>query len=368
LCTICFLTGFDAKRLKKLYLARVIQDHNLLQTLTRVNRPYKKYKYGYVVDFADISKAFNRTNKLYFDELQEQLGDEMQLYSNLFKSPEEIAQEIEEIKEVLFQFDTENRELFSQQIAQVTDKGLLIRLVKALRTAKELKNLIAINGYEALDGEADFEVWNRLLIEAQNRLDNINYVESLGKEDESINIINTALEDIVFQFIKVSESELVLADEFKDMLRKTRETLRDNFDQQDPAFVSLREELERIFKKKNLSEVSQEDLAENMPLLRKIHERAKELNRQNSNIKAKYSQDEKFARVHKRLLEKGTLTQKQLQLQAALLKVKSQADESIQNSEDILRNETFFKRFMMQLVIKEFKNEQKMRIDYPTTE
>ncbi|GMQ24801.1 DEAD/DEAH box helicase family protein [Algoriphagus sp. oki45] len=362
------LTGFDAKRLKKLYLARVIQDHNLLQTLTRVNRPYKKYKYGYVVDFADISKAFNRTNKLYFEELQEQLGDEMKLYSNLFKSPEEIAQEIEEIKEVLFQFDTENRELFSQQIAQVTDKGLLIRLVKALRTAKELKNLIAINGYEALDGEADFEVWNRLLIEAQNRLDNINYVESLGKEDDSVNIINTALEDIVFQFIKVSESELVLADEFKDMLRKTRETLRDNFDQQDPAFVSLREELERIFKKKNLSEVSQEDLAENMPLLRKIHERAKELNRQNSNIKSKYSQDEKFARVHKRLLEKGTLTQKQLQLQVALLKVKSQADESIQNSEDILRNETFFKRFMMQLVIKEFKNEQKMRIDYPTTE
>src|SRR5690606_17043300 len=69
------LTGFDAKRLKKLYLARVIQDHNLLQTLTRVNRPYKNYQYGYVVDFADISKAFDRTNQLYFQELQEQLGD-----------------------------------------------------------------------------------------------------------------------------------------------------------------------------------------------------------------------------------------------------------------------------------------------------
>jgi type I restriction enzyme R subunit len=362
------LTGFDAKRLKKLYLARVIQDHNLLQTLTRVNRPYKKYRYGYVVDFADISKAFNRTNKLYFEELQDQLGDEMALYSNLFKSPEEIQQEIEEIKEILFQFDTENRELFSRQIAQITDKGLLIRIVKALRTAKELKNLIALNGYEGMEGLVDFEVWNRLLIEAQNRLDNINYVESLGNEDETTNIINTALEDIVFQFIKVSESELVLADEFKDMLRKTRESLRDNFDQQDPAFVSLREELERIFKKKNLSEVNQEDLVENMPLLRRIHEKAKELNRENGNLKAKYAQDEKFARVHKRLLESGGLTQKQVQLQAALEKVKSQADESIQNSEDIMGNEAFFKRFMMQLVIKEFKNEQKMAIDYSTTQ
>ncbi|WP_020395220.1 type I restriction endonuclease subunit R [Thiolinea disciformis] len=34
------LTGFDAKRLKKLYLGRVIRDHNLLQALTRVNRTY----------------------------------------------------------------------------------------------------------------------------------------------------------------------------------------------------------------------------------------------------------------------------------------------------------------------------------------
>ncbi len=46
------LTGFDAPRLKKLYLGRVIKDHNLLQALTRVNRPYKGYRYGYVVDFA----------------------------------------------------------------------------------------------------------------------------------------------------------------------------------------------------------------------------------------------------------------------------------------------------------------------------
>src|SRR5690606_14943859 len=34
------LTGFDAPRLKKLYIGRVIKAHNLLQTLTRVNRTY----------------------------------------------------------------------------------------------------------------------------------------------------------------------------------------------------------------------------------------------------------------------------------------------------------------------------------------
>ena len=112
------LTGFDSKRLKKLYIGRVIKDHNLLQTLTRVNRPYKSFRYGYVVDFADIRKEFDATNKAYFDELQEELGDEVKTYSNLFKTNEEIEEEIQEIKEKLFYYDLENSEKFSQQITK----------------------------------------------------------------------------------------------------------------------------------------------------------------------------------------------------------------------------------------------------------
>ena len=58
-------TGFDAPRLKKLYLNRNVRAHNLLQTLTRVNRPYKDQKYGYVVDFADIEEEYEKTNGQY---------------------------------------------------------------------------------------------------------------------------------------------------------------------------------------------------------------------------------------------------------------------------------------------------------------
>lgn len=50
------LTGFDAPRLKRLYFGRKLKDHNLLQALTRINRPYKDNRYGYVIDFADIKK------------------------------------------------------------------------------------------------------------------------------------------------------------------------------------------------------------------------------------------------------------------------------------------------------------------------
>lgn len=362
------LTGFDAKRLKKLYLARVIQDHNLLQTLTRVNRPYKKYQYGYVVDFADISKAFDRTNKMYFDELQDQLGDEMEMYSHLFKSEQEIEDELKEIKETLFHYDTENRELFSQQIEQLSDKKELLRLIKALRTAKELKNIIAVNGYDALHGIEDFNVLNGLLLIAQNRIDNLNFVESIGNEEASKNLLNTALEDIIFQFIKIDESELVLADEFKDILRKARESLQHNFDQQDIHFVTLREELERLFKKKNLNEVTQHDMVENMHLLQKIYDKAKELNRKNALLKAKYENDEKYTRIHKRLTEKGTLNAKESQLHRALMQVKQQVDEKLINQDDLRKNEPYFKRYLLQLVVQEFKKNENIPLDYATTE
>lgn len=362
------LTGFDAHRLKKLYLARVIQDHNLLQTLTRVNRPYKKYKYGYVVDFADISKQFDRTNRLYFDELQEQLGDEMEMYSNLFKTPEEISKEIEEIRETLFHYDTVNRELFSQQIEQITDKAELLRLIKALRLAKELKNIIAVNGYEALDGIGDFEVWNSLLSTAQARLDNLNFLESIGTDEATQNLLNTVLEDVVFQFIKVGEEELKLADEFKEILRRTRESLQENFDPKDPVFVNLREELERIFKKRNLNELSQLNMVENMQLLRKIYDRAKELNRTNNLLRAKYEYDEKYARIHKRLTEKPILNAKEMQLYRALMQVKNQVDLKLEGQENLIENDAYFEKYLMQLVVNEFRKKEQITLDYNTAQ
>ena len=362
------LTGFDSNRLKKLYLARVVHDHNLLQTLTRVNRPYKKYQYGYVVDFADISKQFDRTNRLYFDELQEELGDEMSIYSHLFKTEDEIKQELDEIRETLFHYNSDNRELFAQQVEQITDKQELNRLIKALQLARELKSMIALNGYEALHGIADFDFWNSMLSTARARLDNLNLLENIGNEEATQNLLNTALEDVLFQFIKVGEEELKLADEFKEMLRKTREALQDNIDQRDPEFVNLREELERIFKKRNLNELSQLNMGENMQLLKKIYDRTKELNRKNNLLRVKYANDAKYARIHKRLTEKGQLNSKEMQLYRALMQVKQQVDNKLEGQEDLVGNDGYFDRYLMQMVVNEFRRNENIQLDFLTTE
>lgn len=64
--------------MKRLYLGRKIKAHNLLQTLTRVNRPYKDYQFGYVIDFADISKEFDKTNRAYLEELNQEYDPKTQ--------------------------------------------------------------------------------------------------------------------------------------------------------------------------------------------------------------------------------------------------------------------------------------------------
>ena len=354
------LTGFDAPRLKKLYIGRVIKSHNLLQALTRVNRTYQNFSYGYVVDFADIEKEFEKTNQDYFKELQSELGDEMEHYSNLFKSHEEIAQEIQEIKEVLFHFDTRNPETFSQQINEINSRAEMLKITQALNNAKNLYNLIRLSGdYEMLE-KLDFQTLTVLSREANNRLALINTKEALENNVDTTNLLNIALEDVLFAFTKVKEEEMVIADQLKNTLQKTREALGDNFDPQDPVFISLKEELERLFKKKNLSEVSKEQMESNIAALNEIYNQAKELERNNQLLKAKYDNDEKYARLHKRLMEKDPLTDSESKLFDALKGLKAEVDKQIEQNANMLENESFVEKMMMRLVIEQFKNKQKL--------
>ncbi len=357
------LTGFDSRRLKKLYLGRVIKSHNLLQALTRVNRTYKSFRYGYVVDFADIQTEFDKTNKAYFDELQSELGDELVHYSDLFKSQEEIAAEIEAIKDALFHFDTRNAEIFSQQITAIQKREDMREIIKALNDARSLYNLIRSSGqYDLLD-KLDFRKLTQLSAEANNHLALLNQREALENAHDNSNLLNIALEDVIFTFRKVSQAEMVIADELKDVLRRTREGLGGNFDPRDPEFISLREELERLFRKKNLSEITQEEMVSNIAALNDVHARARELERKNQLLRAKYANDAKYARLHKRLMEKGDPTPNERKLHEALSALKQEADARISQNAQLLTNPAFAEKMMLRLVVEQLKTKH----DLPLT-
>ncbi|MDF7821165.1 DEAD/DEAH box helicase family protein [Runella sp. MFBS21] len=359
------LTGFDAKRLKKLYIGRVIKNHNLLQTLTRVNRPYKTFKYGYVVDFADITKEFDATNKAYFDELQAELGDEMETYSSLFKSKEEIEEEIKDIKEKLFHYDLNNAELFSRQISQIEDRKQVLEIKKALETAKNLYNLIRLYGHFDMLEQIDFHKLNQLYNETARHLDLLNQKEALENSTDTTNLLNIALENVLFMFRKISEDEMVIADQLKDTLRKTREALGQNFDQTDPQFISLYDELKRLFNKKNLDEITQDDMKRNIGSLQKIYDKVTELNRKNNLLKAKYDYDVKFARVHKRIMERGNVSKRESELCETLTDIKGQVDEKVLINTQMLKNEAYFEKLMIRTVIGSF-TKTKINLDTDT--
>ena len=137
-------TGFDALRLKRLYLGRKLKDHGLLQAITRVNRPYKSNKYGYIVDFADIKKNFEETNAAYLRELnrfsdpkETGLDNIPNTYAQVIEDKDALIAQMKAVRQTLFEFTTDNMEEFSSEISTIEDKEELLRLKKALMSARD---------------------------------------------------------------------------------------------------------------------------------------------------------------------------------------------------------------------------------------
>lgn len=138
------LTGFDAPRLKRLYFGRKLKDHNLLQAITRVNRPYKDNKYGYIIDFADIKSNFEQTNEAYLKELNRfndpnevGAGNATDTFTQVIEDKDALVQQMREVRQVLFDYTTDNVEEFSSEISTIEDKQELIKLKKVLIAARD---------------------------------------------------------------------------------------------------------------------------------------------------------------------------------------------------------------------------------------
>lgn len=343
------LTGFDSPRLKKIYLGRIIRDHNLLQTLTRVNRPYKDYKYGHVVDFADIQEEFEKTNKAYFKELQEELGENFENYNEIFKSPEEINQDIRYIKEKLFMYDTDNLEVFTRQINELS-KEELYDIRKALRNYKILYNLVKMYGYEDIVQKIDIYRVSKLLSEVTNRINILNLSEKLMYSENTSGLLSLAIDKIEFSFKKISESELIIADKYTNSLERTREEMQKNLDKKDPEFITLYEELKRIFTQKNMEELTTEEMKENLRLIEGLKDKAIKKNAKDEMLIIKYENDIKFMRIHKRIKEASFNNITDLEINQLLLILKHKVDNMLLKNSNLINNEAFFQGSIVPII------------------
>lgn len=359
------LTGFDAPRLKKLYLGRKIKAHNLLQTLTRVNRPYKDFRIGYVVDFADISAEFDITNRAYFEELNREYDtqstgeNESDVFGSLFISKDEIDGKMQNAIIVLSDFSTDNLEVFSQQIIAVTDREKILDLKNALENIRDIYNIARLLGYTAILEKVDFKRMLKMLVEVSNRLHLLNLQKAIN-DVNSKELLNVAIENVVFSFTKIGEEELkMFANELKDLAHKTRTELGQNWNQKDPEWVSLYEDFKKLlekhrinedsFKKENAEFVSRE--------LLQIFDKIKELNRKNSVLREKFYGDKKYARVFKHIEKSGEIS-KNISLYEVMKSAKISIDDKISLNENILGNEGYFSNLVSNDILKSFENLQ----------
>ena len=91
----------------------------------------------------------------------------------------------------------------------------------------------------------------QLISEVKYRIDIINQKELFGTSEETKTLINEAMMDIEFNFSKIGQEEMRLIAggvELKEKWQRTIASFTQNFDQDDPEFISLREAFMQRFK------------------------------------------------------------------------------------------------------------------------
>jgi len=89
-----WLTGFDVPFLDTMYIDKPIQRHNLIQTISRVNRKFEGKEKGLVVDYIGIKKQmnlalaqYNKADSQNFEDIQQSIvvvKDHLDLLAKIF--------------------------------------------------------------------------------------------------------------------------------------------------------------------------------------------------------------------------------------------------------------------------------------------
>ena len=372
------LTGFDAPRLKKLYLGRKLKDHNLLQAITRVNRPYQNCRYGYIVDFADIKDNFEETNQNYLEELNrfnnpDEVGEgnTTNSYLQVLEDKDVIIEKMKNINRSLFNYTLNNAEVFSQEISSIENKDTLYDLRKNLIDARDYTNIVRTFGDDTLKAEferLEIRMIPQLISEVQRHIGILNQKEYFERSDATKQMINEAMANITFTFSKISTDEMriISTAQFQEKWDYTIHSFTQNEDQEDSEYITLREAFMARFKEHGFVIDSIAQFNEETKALSDFINKLKELKQKNNALASKYNGDMKFARIHKRIKERNYERRKSnqsvvmedddLNLVYNLNIIKDDIDEKVYDRNDILKKDAYFKQTVMKELTSIMKN------------
>lgn len=309
-------TGYDVKRLKKMYLLRGPHAQSLLQTISRVNRPYKSptgrvYKYGYIVDFVDIEQEYDNTIEAYIKELEADLnenGENEGSLTGLVIDKEDINKKYHKYADDLEDIvSTDNMERFARQLTYF-NKETLLKIRRLLNGIKECKTEFILSRAMDYAEQIDSEKNKKLLKTVQER---INFLNLSTKTVDMMSVIsNDEVVEILYEFFKVKIMILDLGQltqdnpkfqKFAKVVKEVQDEIKRNKNKGDIKIMKLDELLQKVFNDLSISDLS--DLDAITDELLEALERARNINYENERLAAMYGGNFAFVKTYQDAIE-----------------------------------------------------------------
>ncbi|ADO03680.1 type I restriction enzyme R protein (hsdR) [Helicobacter pylori Cuz20] len=304
------LTGFDSPNLKRLYIHRELKDHNLLQALARVNRPYNNMSFGYLIDFVGIQENFDKTTDDYLKELNRFNQSGASSDSNIkdiFADREVLEKDIKNAYSDLFDYPIDNIEDMTSAINSISDINELQKVSHAINTLKERYNLIRTSNDEkilSLKEKIDIEKINKISSTLYKKAKHLHALKNINEPKNPNDLI--ILEDLIalldFKIAYKESKELHFkeSEEISAKQKQAKEILEKIKDQKDKEIQKIYKDFSKLLQtpatSQNFEKISHSYSA--------ILSQLKQHHQQTTHLLNKYDNALAYAITHKRLHER----------------------------------------------------------------
>ncbi|GAA8680994.1 type I restriction endonuclease subunit R [Helicobacter pylori] len=349
------LTGFDLPNLKRLYIHRELKDHNLLQALARVNRPYNNMSFGYLIDFVGIQENFDKTTDDYLKELNRFNQSGANSDSNIkdiFADREVLEKDIKNAYNDLFDYPIDDIEGMTSAIVNMSEINELQKVSHAIKTLKERYNLIRTSNDEkilSLKEKIDIEKINKISSILSQKAKHLYALKNINEPKNPNDLI--LLEDLIalldFKIAYKESKELHFKEneEISAKQKQAKEILEKIPDQKDKEIQKIYKDLSKLLQtpatSQNFDGISHSYSA--------IISQLKQHKEQTTHLLNKYDNALAYAITHKRLHERlhERLMEENISDQAGIFTLlsalKKSIDERISKRQEILNEEDYLK-------------------------
>ncbi|MGL2587225.1 DEAD/DEAH box helicase family protein [Helicobacter pylori] len=346
------LTGFDLPNLKRLYIHRELKDHNLLQALARVNRPYNNMSFGYLIDFVGIQENFDKTTDDYLKELNRFNQSGAHSDSNIkdiFANRETLEKDIKNAYDDLFNYPIDDIEAMTSAIVNISKMSELLKVSQAINTLKERYNLIRTSSDEkilSLKEKMDIEKISKISSMLHKKAKHLHALKNINEPKNPNDLI--VLEDLIalldfkIEFKESKELHFKEKEEINAKYKQAKEILEKIPDQQDKEIQKFYKDFSKLLQtpatSQNFEEISHSYDA--------IISQLKQHKEQTTHLLNKYNNDLAYAITHKRLHERLIMEENisdPVGIFTILSALKSAIDARIFKRQEILNEEYHLK-------------------------